>query len=83
MYIKTVDKSIKLANHAAIVGGGDSTNIMIAYEKNSDIFTLELPVPFRQLPAQERGLEFVVPCFGRIGGVIIYKPLAMKILEGI
>jgi hypothetical protein len=83
-FIKNVIPWNKLADVSpALVGGGDTTNVMIAYAKDPDIVTFELPVPFTQLPAQERGLEFIVPCYGRVGGVIIYRPLAMKILEGI
>ena len=57
--------------------------IMIAYRRDPDAFTLEIPQMFEQLPVQERGLEFVVPCHSRIGGVIIYYPLSMAIGEGI
>jgi len=38
---------------------------------------------FEQLPVQERGLEYVVPCHSRIGGVIIYYPLSQVFKRGI
>lgn len=69
--------------HDTVVGGADSSNIMIAYRKHPDVLTLEIPQPFEQFAAQERNLEFVVPTHARIGGVIVYKPLAIAILEGI
>ncbi|WP_423056875.1 major capsid family protein [Achromobacter xylosoxidans] len=38
---------------------------------------MELPMPFNQLAAQARGLELVVPCLARAGGVVVYYPLSM------
>jgi hypothetical protein len=40
-------------------------------------------VPFEQLPVQEQGLEFQVPCHSRVGGTIVYYPLSMAIMEGL
>lgn len=63
-----------------IVAGGD---VMIAYDNNPDKLTLEIPQPFEQFPAQERGLEFLVNCHARCAGNIIYYPLSVAIMEGI
>jgi hypothetical protein len=60
-----------------------STNLLIAYNRNPDKLTLEIPQPFEQFPAQERGLEFIVPAHGRCGGVIVYYPLSVVIMEGV
>ena len=57
--------------------------IMIAYERDADKLTFEMPQPFEQLPVQERNLEFVVPCHSRIAGTLVYYPLSMNIMEGI
>lgn len=64
-------------------GGAGTKDVMIVYKKDPDILTLEIPSPFEQFPAQERNLEFVVPAHSRIGGVIVYYPLAINIVEGI
>lgn len=64
-------------------GDGGTKDVMIAYSKNPDNLTLEIPQPFEQFPAQERNLEFVVPAHSRIGGVIVYYPLTLDITEGI
>jgi hypothetical protein len=64
-------------------GGAGPTNLMIAYKRSPDKLTLEIPSPFEQFAAQERNLEFVVPAHGRIGGVIVYYPLSINIVEGI
>lgn len=64
-------------------GGPAPTDVMITYDRNPNVLTLEIPQPFEQFPAQERNLEFVVPAHSRIGGVIVYYPLAIDIAEGI
>ncbi len=67
----------------AIVGGGDSTDIAVAYQKSPAVLTFEIPLPFTQYAVQVRNFEFIVPCRSRCGGVIIYRPLAIEIMEGI
>jgi hypothetical protein len=64
-------------------GGAGPADIGIVYKKDPDILTLEIPQAFEQFPAQERNLEFVVPAHSRIGGVIVYYPLAINIFEEI
>jgi hypothetical protein len=63
--------------------GSGNVNVMIAYRLDPEVLTLELPQPYEQFPAQERNLEFVIPAHGRIGGVIIYYPLEIAIIDGI
>jgi hypothetical protein len=62
------------------VGGVDR---MYAYKRHPDNLTLEIPSDFEQLPVQEDGLEYEVPCHERIGGVIIYYPLSIAFADGI
>lgn len=64
----------------AFTGGADG---FIVYDRNPDKMTLEMPQMFEQLPVQERGLEYVVPCHSRIGGTIIYYPLSQRFAYGI
>lgn len=63
--------------------GTSGTDIMVAYDRNPDKLTLEIPTDFEQLPPEARGLEFIVNCLQTIGGVIIYAPLSINIAEGI
>ena len=63
--------------------GSGGADIMVAYRRDPDALTLEIPQDFEQFPAQEQGLEFVIPCHTRIGGVIFYYPLSASIGEGI
>lgn len=74
---------LKAASLAAAGVTRFSGDIMIAYDRNPDKVTFEMPQPFEQLPVQERNMEFVVNCHSRVGGVLIYYPLSMNIGEGI
>lgn len=72
------------ASSLAAAGVTDFTgNIAIAYARDPDKMTFEMPQGFEQLPVERRGLEFLVPCHSRIAGVLIYYPLSQSILEGI
>jgi len=62
---------------------GGTKDVMVAYKRSPDNLTLEIPQPYEQFPVQERNLEFVVPTHSRIGGVIIYYPLSVSLIEGI
>jgi hypothetical protein len=77
-YIKTVEWVNELK-----AAGTNGADVMIAYRKDPDVLTLEIPQDFEQFPEQERGLEYLVPCHQRIGGVLIYYPMAVNIAEGI
>lgn len=56
-----------------------ATKVIVAYDPSPDKLQLEIPQPYEQFPAQERNLEFVVPCHSRCGGVSIYYPKAVSI----
>lgn len=58
-------------------------DIMIAYDRNPDKLTFEVPQMYEQFAAQERGLEFVVPAHARVSSVLVYFPLSISIGEGI
>lgn len=58
-------------------------DIMVAYDRNPDKLTFEVPQMYEQFAAQERGLEFVVPAHARVSSVLVYYPLAVAIGEGI
>lgn len=77
-FIKEVDWLNELAG-----AGTAGADVMVAYKRDPDALTLEIPQEFEQLPVQEKGLEFEVPCHSRLGGVIVYYPLSAAIAEGI
>lgn len=61
------------------VGG---TDVMVAYSKNPEKLSLEIPQDFEQMPPEPKGLEFEVNCHSRCGGVIIYAPLSLAKADG-
>ena len=64
-------------------GGASPTDILLTYDRSPDVLTLEIPDPYQQMAVEPRSLEFLVPAHSRIGGVIVYYPLALDITEGI
>lgn len=50
----------------------------IAYKVDSTVLEGVLPQEFEQMPPEVRGLEFIVNCTARCGGVKIYQPTAFK-----
>jgi len=75
-------KEVSWLNELETAGSG-GTKRMMAYRRSPDYLTLEIPQDFEQFPEQEQGLEYVVPCHSRIGGVIIYYPLSVAKGDGI
>lgn len=63
--------------------GSGGTNRMMAYTMSPDHIQGCVPQEFEQLPVQERGLEFIVPCHARVGGVQAYYPLSIAYGDGI
>ncbi|HEU4402342.1 MAG TPA: major capsid family protein, partial [Candidatus Polarisedimenticolia bacterium] len=59
------------------------TDVMLIYRRSPDKLTLEIPQPYEQFPAQERNLNFVVPTHSRTGGVIVYYPLSVSVIDGL
>lgn len=77
-FIKEVDWVVELKG-----AGAGATDLMVAYKRDPDALTLEIPQEYEQLPVQEQGLEFLIPCHGRIGGTIMYYPLSASFAYGI
>jgi hypothetical protein len=83
--ITKVDWVAELAsvNPVPSTGAAANTDIMICYKRSPDYLTLEIPQPFEQLETERRGLEYITACHARCGGVIVYYPLSINIVEGI
>lgn len=56
---------------------------MVAGEFSIDNLQLEIPMTFKQYSPQQSGLEFVIPCESRFGGVIVEYPLAFAIADSV
>ena len=76
--ITTVDWLTQLTS-----AGVSSTDMTIAYKNDIDILSLEIPQPFEQFPVQTQGLEYVVNCHSRCGGVLVYYPLSCAKMDAI
>ncbi len=63
--------------------GSGATDVMLAYKRDPEKLVLEIPQDFEQFPVQEKGLEFVVNCHARSGGVTIHYPLSLAKSEGV
>lgn len=63
--------------------GAGGVDIMVAYRRDPDALSMEIPSEFKQLAVQEKGLEFIVPTHQRFGGVLIYYPLSVAKAEDI
>jgi hypothetical protein len=84
LYIKDVISVLELKDAGVGVSPlAAGEDIAIAYKRDIDKLSFELPIPFEQMAPQERNLEQIVNCHARSGGVIIYYPLSVAILEGI
>ena len=55
----------------------------LLYANNNDKLELEIPKELEFLPPQERGLELLVPAWGKTAGVNIYYPLSLLKISGI
>lgn len=55
-------------------GGKLNTSRMVVYKRDPEKVQLHIPQPLELFPAQERGLEFIVPAHARVGGVALYYP---------
>ena len=63
--------------------GTAGADLIMMLNRDPDRLTLEIPQPFEQFPPQAEGLEFVIPCHARLGGVIIYYPLSINKASGV
>ena len=76
-------KSIDWVNELKNAAGGGSLDLMVAYKRDIDHLSMEIPSDYKQLPVQMKGLEFIVPTHQRFGGVLIYYPLSVAKAEGL
>jgi hypothetical protein len=61
----------------------NTLDTMVAIDNSAENLTLELPMPLMQHSPQQEGLAFKVPMESRVGGIIIYRPLAMSMADSV
>jgi hypothetical protein len=76
-HLTKIDWLLELAG--AGEGGNDR---MLVGKYDEEHITLEIPQPFEQFDAQQDGMEYVIPCHSRCGGVVIYYPMAFAYADG-
>ncbi len=62
------------------IGGSD---MCFAYQRDSEILELRIPMEMRTHPPQLRNLEFVIPVEAENGGTVVRYPLACRFLYDI
>ena len=78
------NSDVTLESTYSLKGAGTGgTDMMIAYVKDAEHLTFELPMPFEQMDAQLDGLEWKVPCMATIVGTLIFYPLSVAWAQGI
>jgi hypothetical protein len=82
-YIKQVEWLNELLGAGTSGSGSAPYSRMYAYRRSPEVLTLEIPSDFEQLELQRKNLVFKVPCIERIGGVLVYYPLALAYGDGI
>jgi hypothetical protein len=50
----------------------------VVYQRSPEVLTLNLPLPFQQLPPQPRNLALQVPVRMKVGSVEVHYPVAMN-----
>lgn len=77
--IKKVDWLFELELYNPTYPGtqAGSHDSILAFRRDPMKLTMEVTQDFEMFPPQEQGMEFVVPCHSRYGGVLIYKPLSI------
>jgi hypothetical protein len=68
-------RNVEWLNELETAADGGGARAM-AYRRDPEAVTMEVPQDFEQFDPQPRNLEFVVPCHSRFGGVIFYYPLS-------
>lgn len=77
-FIKKVDWAVELKG-----AGTAGADVMVAYRKDPDAFTFEIPMPYMVYAPQEDGLAYKINTESRVGGIIVYYPLSISKAEGI
>lgn len=76
--IKRVESWYRLATSGPL-----SAPMAIMYKNDPMVLRAIVPVAFEQLTPEVRNLEWLVNCLARVGGTVVYKPLAMLYGDGI
>lgn len=68
---------------AAQSDGNLAEDAILGYTRDARLASLIVPMPFRQYPVQQEGLEFRVPCESSTGGVKMPEPMIVTRMDGV
>lgn len=77
-YITLWDDLIELST-----AGTGNSRMFVIYNRNPQNLRMPIPWDFEQFPAQEKGLEYEIPCSEKVGGTIVSYPLSISFNYGI
>lgn len=80
-FLNGIDSIKKIAELKG--AGTGATDRMMVYTKDPDKVVLHIPMPYKFLPAQAKGLGFEVPGMHRVGGVEFRYPSSAAYADGI
>lgn len=63
--------------------GADESDRMMAFTRDEDHVTFEIPQMFEQFDPQYKGMSLEIPCHARCGGISIYYPLSVAFADNI
>lgn len=78
-YITSIEPINEL--EAAKSGGFLSKDRVITYNRSPDKLQLHIPQPLEFFPPERRGLEYTVAAHARTGGMALYYPKSVNVLE--
>lgn len=76
-------KEVIWVNELKNAGTGGTIDKMVAYRRDPMALEMIVPSEFKQLPVQEKNLEYLVPTHHRFAGVLVYYPLSVAWAEGL
>jgi len=63
--------------------GSGSTAQFVAYSRDPEHLSLEVPVAFEQFEADKKGMDYEIPCHAETAGIIVYYPASVCFGDGI
>lgn len=81
--IRRIVKSDRLRAMTSSTNSISSEDTMIAFPSNIEVMELVIPRPFQQLPVQQKGLQYMVPCLLDFAGMFLYHPKAVAFGKGL
>lgn len=84
-YLKSAFPTLTLVDWVADLkgAGAGGTDRMLAFNRGADKVDFQMPQLFEQLPAQPKGMEFVILCHAETAGTIHYFPAELFFADGL